>query len=283
MMNRLDNAGWDPCMQIWNIFVWRLRSLKAMFGITEIMAVGFSWTLWQVFAESTVQRLDVVGQKRNQNCRTGAAREGGEYAVGRKFSAFSGHFFGTKHRRGTLLHILKDLCSVFESWKAVPGFTCYVQLLYALGWHKHWKASALVMCTWIEASPHRHDIGIERQVHQAIQLVVNTISNDFRHLRFSCIPHVNLPNIWDSLREKSTSRCQVHCSIYPALSAKIIRYWHFNRLTSFPKLLSSPLSHFSPRAVASPNSSVQAKRYPGLFGRPCDSPNLQLIGHQSQK
>ena len=58
-MNRLDNAGWDPCMQIWNIFVWRLRSLKAMFGITEIMAVGFSWTLWQVFAESTVQRLDV--------------------------------------------------------------------------------------------------------------------------------------------------------------------------------------------------------------------------------
>ena len=75
----------------------------------------------------------VVGQKRNQNCRTGAAREGGEYAVGRKFSAFSGHFFGTKHRRGTLLHILKDLCSVFESWKALPGFTCYVQLLYALG------------------------------------------------------------------------------------------------------------------------------------------------------
>ena len=59
MMNRLDNAGWDSCMQIWNIFVWRLRSLKAMFGITEIMAVGFSWTLWQVFAESTVQRLDV--------------------------------------------------------------------------------------------------------------------------------------------------------------------------------------------------------------------------------
>ena len=25
---------------------------------------------------------DTVGQKRNQNCRTGAARKGGEYAVG---------------------------------------------------------------------------------------------------------------------------------------------------------------------------------------------------------
>ena len=57
---------------------------------------------------------DAVGQKRNQNCRTGAAREGGEYAVGRKFSAF----FGTQHRRETLLHISKDLCSVLESWKA---------------------------------------------------------------------------------------------------------------------------------------------------------------------
>ena len=139
---------------------------------------------------------------------------------GMKVFRFSGRFLGTQHRRGTLLHIFKDLCSVLESWKAVPGFTCNVHLLYALGWHLHWKASALVMCTWIEASPHRHDIGIERQVHQAIQLDVNTISNDFRHLRFSCILHLNLLNMWDSLREKSTnmSRCQIQCSIYPALS-----------------------------------------------------------------
>ena len=57
-----------------------------------------------------MQRLDVVGQKRNQNCRTGAAHEGGEYAVGRKFSPFLGRFLGTQHRRGTLLHIFKDLC-----------------------------------------------------------------------------------------------------------------------------------------------------------------------------
>ena len=109
---------------------------------------------------------DAVGQKRNQNCRTGAAREGGEYAVGRKFSAFSGHFFGTKHRR-ELCFTYWRISAVF--WKA-GKLSCefhllcaleYLHLLNALGWHLHWKANALVMCTWIEASPHRHDIGIE--------------------------------------------------------------------------------------------------------------------------
>ena len=47
---------------------------------------------------------------------------------GKKVFRFSGRFLGTQHHRGTLLHILKDLCSVLESWKAVPGFTCYMRL-----------------------------------------------------------------------------------------------------------------------------------------------------------
>ena len=121
-------------------------------------------------------------------------------------------------------------------WKAVLSFTCYVHFLFAL----------VIYICYMRLG----DISIERQVHllcavhwdrgfsslpwhwqvhQTIQLV-NIISNDFRHPRFSCILQLVLPNIWDSLREKSTnmSRCQIQCSIYPALSAKIIRCWHFN-------------------------------------------------------
>ena len=82
------------------------------------------------------------------------------------------------------------------------------------------------------------------QVHQTIQLV-NIISNDFRHPRFSCILHLVLPNIWDSLREKSTNmaKCQFQCSLYPALCAKITWCWHFNfsRASFFP-----PSSHRHP-------------------------------------
>ena len=174
MMNRLDNAGWHPCMQIWNIFVWRLRSLKAMFGITEIMALGFSWTLWQVFAESTVQRLDVLPMLLDKKgTRTAELVQPAKEESTRwdeSFLLLFGIFFGTQHRRETLLHISKDLCSVLESWKAelwvslvmfarifalvkcawmtfaLKGKrTCYVHLDRGFSsppWHWHWRVSA---------------------------------------------------------------------------------------------------------------------------------------------
>ena len=51
----------------------------------------------------------VVGQKRNQNCRTGAAPKE-ESTRWEKVFRFFGRFLGTQHRRGTLLHTFKDLC-----------------------------------------------------------------------------------------------------------------------------------------------------------------------------
>ena len=89
---------------------------------------------------------------------------------GTKVFRFFGRFFGTQHRRGTLLHIFKDICSVLESWKAelwvslvmctrifalvicawmtfaLKGKrTCYVHLDRGFSsppWHWHWRVSA---------------------------------------------------------------------------------------------------------------------------------------------
>ena len=110
---------------------------------------------------------DAVGQKRNQNCRTGAAPEGGEYALGRKFSAFSGHF-SAPNTSAELCFTYWRISAVF--WKAglwvslvmctrlfafvicasitlaLKGKrTCYVHLDRGFSsppWHWHWKASA---------------------------------------------------------------------------------------------------------------------------------------------
>ena len=102
---------------IWEIFQWSSHLLGK-----PCWESHFSWTLWQVFAESTVPGFGQKMEPELQNWCSSKGGELGEYeGSGRKFSAFFWprpvHLFGTKHHR-TLLQICSSyigvLCSAEE-------------------------------------------------------------------------------------------------------------------------------------------------------------------------